>query len=152
MVQRAKHLQNAFKRHTDNAFHTCHKGVCFILGNIGAERQLPQLLVVFGGLAGGSDDDFCPAGVDDAVVVEMRRHNITDMCLHGKDFIAADDQRVAGQVHLRIEKGLCLSVKNAHRHAGKVADGGAKIGKVDVCHDAASFLVTIIPERTQLCK
>ena len=28
-----------------------------------------QLLVVFCGLAGGSYDDFCPAGVDDAVVV-----------------------------------------------------------------------------------
>ena len=100
MVHRTQHLQNAFKGHTYDAFHACDKILCIICGYICPESQFPQLLVRFRDLPGGADHNFRLSGIDDPVVMEMRRCDIPNMVIYRKNLFPVKEHGVTGQVGL----------------------------------------------------
>ena len=143
MVKGAQHLQNAFHRHTDDAFHAGDKVLPVVRRHVCPEGQLPQLLIAFLGLPRGADDDACAAGIDDAVVVEVPGGHIAHMGLHGKNFVLIHQHGVPGQADLRIVKGQLPAFKDADGDAGKVADGGAKIAKINGSHIDSSVWILL---------
>ena len=139
MVHRTQHLQNAFKWHPYDAFHACDKILCIICGYICPESQLPQLLICFRDLTGGADHNFRLAGIDDPVVMEMRRCDIPNMVIYRKNLISVNGHRIPGQVSLRIIKCQVFSLKNPDGNAGEISDGRAKIGQIDLHSVFISF-------------
>ena len=100
MVHGTQHLQNAFKGHSHDAFHTCDKVLCIVCGHICPESQLPQLLIRFRDLPGGTNHNFRLFGIDDPVVVKMWRCDIPHMGIHRKNLLPANGHGITGQVCL----------------------------------------------------
>ena len=98
MIDGEKHLQDAFKGHSNDALHPCHKGLHILFGHISLKSQLPKLLLTFSDLSCGTDDNFCLPGVDNAILVKMPCGHIAYMGMYSENLISVNDHGVLGQL------------------------------------------------------
>lgn len=87
-----------------------------------AKSKLPQFLICFRDLPRRSDNDFGAVGVDDTIIVKLRRDTIPHMARDGKNLIVAKYHWVFREIHDRIVKCLNAALKNTDGDTCQIAN------------------------------